>query len=441
MDLQDMNEKRKYRVLLVDDDPGLLRLLTMRLESLGFEVYTCSDGKDGLSKVDLIRPDVVVTDLRMDKMDGLELFRISRKLAPYLPFIIITAHGTIPDAVSATQEGVFAYITKPINKEELVEAIQNAVLLSGGSEKPISADDENCWSKNIITRSPLITEIINKAKLVAETDVRIMISGESGTGKRLLARTIHDASSRSNGPFISVNSSVLTEESLEKEVLPSADGGTLFLYEIGEISPSLQVKLGQLLKGGAPSSSEKTSGFDVRVISATAQDLKAKMRNGEFREDLYYGLSVVAFALPSLEDRREDIPLLARHFLGSLASELKSEVRDFAPDALKLITEACWPGNVRQLYHVVEQLVVLSTTSIIPSALVEKALEDLGTPLPSFSEARSNFERDYLIRLLKMCEGNVSQAARSAKRNRTDFYKLLARNNIEPAMIKRNLTK
>jgi two-component system response regulator GlrR len=349
----------------------------------------------------------------------------------------MTAHGTIPDAVQATQEGVFSYITKPIDKEEFMTAVTKAVEVSGGASL-VETKKNDPWKRHIITRSPLMAEIISKAKLVAHSEVRVLLTGESGTGKESLARTIHEASRFSEGPFISVNCSVLTEETLENEVLPRVDGGTLFLNEIADISSSLQVNLMRLLKSYEIELEGKTK-HRVRLISSSISDLKDQMNLGKFRDDLYYSLSVVAFNLPNLTSRREDVALLARHFLKDIAEKQGSNVQEFAPEALKQITEAKWPGNVRQLYHVVEQLVALSTTPIIPSSLVEKALDDHDFDMLSFSEARSNFERDYLIRLLKITEGNVSQAARSAKRNRTDFYKLLARNNIEPAMLKRSL--
>ena len=429
--------KRKPKILLVDDDTSLLRLLTMRLESLSYEVITATNGKEGLGKLDLIRPDLVVTDLRMDQMDGLMLFRSARNLAPYLPFIIMTAHGTIPDAVAATQDGVFAYITKPIDKEVFVKTVARALLVSGGS-KLTEAQEKDPWQQSIMTRSPLMIETIKKAKLISDSDVRVLITGESGTGKELLAKTIHKTGRFQDGAFVSINCSLLTEESLINEVLPKAKGGTLFLNEAADIPGPLQVKLMAVLKS-LDEGSLSDNKPNMRIISSTTSDLKEQMKAGHFKEDLYYSLSALSFELPNLISRREDIPLLARHFLKVIAEKQGSKVAQFAPEALKQMTDAKWPGNVRQLYHVVEQLVALCKAPIIPQILVEKALNEHDFEMISFSEARSNFERDYLIRLLKLTEGNVSQAARSAKRNRTDFYKLLARNNIEPAALKRSL--
>lgn len=429
---------RKQHILLVDDDVSLLRLLTMRLESIGYEVTTANNGKDGLGKLDIIRPDLVVSDLRMDQMDGFELHRSARRLTPYLPFIIMTAHGTIPDAVSATQEGVFAFITKPIDKDEFLSAVKKALKVSGGGETTINQTSQNPWNQKIITRSPIVKEIIEKAKLIADSNVRILLSGENGTGKELLARTIHENSKRYSAPFISVNCSVLNQENLEHEVLPKAEGGTLFLNEIDNISHELQVTLMRYFKSNEQPD-EDSKHHNIRIISSSATDLKKLMKSGKFREDLFYCLSVVSFNLPKLSQRSEDIPLLARHFLKILSNTPSGKTMEYAPESIKMITDSIWPGNIRQLYHVIEQLVALSPTKIIPLSLVELALQGHDFETISFSEARSNFERDYLIRLLKISEGNVSKAAKAAKRNRTDFYKLLARNNIEPAKLKRNL--
>lgn len=430
------NPLRKAKILLVDDDQALLRLLTMRLESRGFEVITAFDGKEGLSKVDFINPDLVVTDLRMDQMDGMEFFRAARKQAPYLPFIVMTAHGTIPDAVKATQEGVYSYITKPIDKEVFMKAVEEALELSWGSDLETPLQEEGPFTDHIITRNPAMIEIIQKAKLITDSDVKILITGDNGTGKELLAKTIHEASHRSDGPFVAINCSVLNEHSLIHEVLPKAQGGTLFLNEITDIPLPLQVTLMGLIKD-FEAQSELDKG--VRFISSSVSDLKDTMQKKKFREDLYYALSVVSFGLPKLVERKEDIPLLARYFLKNIAARQKSSVQEFSPEAMKIIADAKWPGNIRQLYHVVEQLVALSTTPIIPQTLAEKAIDDSSIPIIPFAEARSHFERDYLVRLLKMTEGNVSHAARIAKRNRTDFYKLLARNNIEPQSLKRSL--
>lgn len=432
-----MKNDKQPRILLVDDDPGLLRLLTMRLEAAGYDVFTSPNGKDALGKVHMIRPDLVITDVRMDQMDGLELFRSIRKLAPCLPVIMITAHGSIPEAVSATQEGVFSFIAKPIDRKELFTAIRKALKVTGGLQTGATHTDGD-WCSRVITRSQNMKDVLKKARLVAESDVAILLEGESGTGKELLGRAIHRASSRKDGPFVVINCADLTPTMFEA-IFQDASGGTLFLKELAELSQASQARLATLLQEASYQSSEVIAArrMNFRIISSTRRDLKAAMENELFREDLFYRLNVVSFVLPPLDQRREDIAPLAKSFLNRISSSRSSFVADFAPETLEYLVKAAWPGNIRQLYNVVEKLVALCTSPIIPLSLVDKAVESEAIQPQSFAEARSTFEREYLIKLLQMAEGNVSQAARNAKRNRTDFYKLLARNNIEPAMIKK----
>jgi len=301
-------------------------------------------------------------------------------------------------------------------------------------------------------------DLLSQARLVANSDVSVFISGESGTGKELLARAVHQASPRASGPFLAVNCSAIPEPLLESELFghskgsftgatsnhqglfQAAHGGTLFLDEIGDMPLSLQAKLLRVLQEHQvrPVGSTESIPVDTRIVSATHRNLEQAMTAGEFREDLYYRLNVVSLHIPPLRDRREDIPLLARHFLSQIANRTAKPVKAFAPEAMELLISASWPGNIRQLCNVVEQTVVLATTSIIPPMLVEKALREKPGEVVSFAEARSHFERDYLAQLLQITSGNVADAARMAKRNRTEFYRLLQRHQLEPALFKTN---
>ena len=442
-------------ILLVDDDPDLLKLISLRLTSAGYRVRTADSGETALAALAVARPGVVVTDLRMPGIDGLQLFDAIHRQHPALPVIILTAHGTIPDAVSATQRGVFSFLTKPFDSQELLQKIATAFKLAGGEVTP-GAEASGEWRAGIITRSPRMEDLLRQAKLVADSDASVLIYGESGTGKELLARAIHRASPRRDQPFVAVNCGAIPEPLLESELFghargafsgavqahkglfQAADGGTIFLDEIGDMPLALQVKLLRVLQEGEvrPVGSTQSVPVDVRVISATHRDLDAQMAAGQFREDLYYRLNVVSLRLPSLADRREDIPLLATHFLRKVAERYKRPVPTLAPDAMALLISAPWPGNVRQLLNLIEQAVALSTTGMVPASLVQSALrEDASAQVP-FEEARKTFERDYLVRLLKITGGNVTQAAAMAKRNRTEFYKLLQRHRLEPAMFK-----
>ncbi len=443
-----MSESSK-RILLVDDDPDLLRLLGMRLTSAGYELATADSGAAALSKVASFRPHVVVTDLRMEGMDGLALFDALHAQHSTLPVIILTAHGTIGDAVTATKRGVFGFITKPVDKAELTELIEEALRIGITN---IECQSPGIWRESIITQSPIMEELLNQAQRVAQNKASVFIGGDSGTGKELLARAIHQASSRMDGPFVAVNCSAIPESLFESELFGHKKGsftgairdhaglfreaneGTLFLDEIGDMPKSVQVKLLRVLQemrvrsvGGI-----KDDPVDVRIISATHQDLEQSMREGTFREDLYYRLNVVTFYLPPLAQRPEDIPLLANYFLRSLAEAYGDRVKGFSPEAMECMVNSEWPGNVRQLRNVVEQCMALSHTPLIPLSLVQRAVKDEPTQFMSLQDARNKFERDYLIRLLQMTTGSVTQAAKLAKRNRTEFYRLLSRHGVKP---------
>jgi len=438
------------KILLVDDDPGLLRLLSIRLRAEGYDVEAVESAHKALAVLNRFGPDLVITDLRMDKMDGIGLLRELQTRSPGLRVIIITAHGTIPDAVTATQHGAFGFLTKPIEKDELMSLVERAMKVSG------SADVDEDWSSQIITRNQAMKEVMQQAKMVAATDARVLITGDSGTGKELLAQAIHNASDRRNKPFVALNCSAMAENLLESELFGhekgaftgatrshdglfrSAEGGTLMLDEIGDMPTRLQVKLLRVLQESQirPVGSTEAVHIDVRVISATHRDLQELMGEGTFREDLYYRLNVVNIKLPTLDDRREDIPLLVANFLQQIARDSDQERKVYAPEAVEMLVTAEWPGNVRQLFNVVRQNVALSRSPVISGELVQQSLGEHAGKLASFSDARDEFTRNYLSQILQITTGNVSQAARLAKRNRTDFYKLLARHELNPDAFK-----
>ena len=431
-------------LLLVDDDPGLLKLLGLRLISEGYSVVTAESGAEGLRVLNREKVDLVISDLRMDEMDGMQLFAEIQKVQPGMPVIILTAHGSIPDAVAATQQGVFSFLTKPVDKDALYQAIDDAL------EQSAPATDER-WREAIVTRSPLMLRLLEQARLVAQSDDSVLINGQSGTGKEIFAQAIHNASPRNSKPFIAINCGALPEQLLESELFghargaftgavsnreglfQAAEGGTLFLDEIGDMPAPLQVKLLRVLQERKvrPLGSNRDIDIDVRIISATHRDLPKAMARGEFREDLYYRLNVVSLKIPALAERTEDIPLLANHLLRQAAERHKPFVRAFSTDAMKRLMTASWPGNVRQLVNVIEQCVALTSSPVISDALVEQALEGENTALPTFVEARNQFELNYLRKLLQITKGNVTHAARMAGRNRTEFYKLLSRHELD----------
>ncbi|MBC8945885.1 MULTISPECIES: two-component system response regulator GlrR [Xenorhabdus] len=439
-----MTVRNPAHLLLVDDDPSLLKLLGMRLTSEGFRVTTVESGHEALRMLLKEKVDLVISDLRMDEMDGMTLFAEIQKQHPGMPVIILTAHGSIPDAVAATQQGVFSFLTKPVDRDALYKAIDDALELS-------TPAIDGKWSEQIVTRSPLMLRLLEQAKMVAQSDVSVLINGQSGTGKEVLAQAIHRASPRAKKPFIAINCGALPEQLLESELFGhakgaftgavssreglflAAQGGTLFLDEIGDMPSALQVKLLRVLQERKvrPLGSNRDLDIDVRIISATHRNLPKAMQRNEFREDLYYRLNVVNLKIPALNERAEDIPLLANHLLRESAKRHKPFVRSFSTNAMKCLMAASWPGNVRQLVNVIEQCVALTTAPVISDALVMQALEGENTALPTFVEARSQFELNYLRKLLQMTKGNVTHAARMAGRNRTEFYKLLARHELD----------
>ena len=312
------------------------------------------------------------------------------------------------------------------------------------------------WCKEIVTRSPVMKELLSQTKRVSKLNMSILIQGASGTGKELFAKAIHQASERKNKPFVAVNCSAIPENLLESELFGhkkgaftgatsdhkglfrAADGGTLFLDEIGDMPKAFQATLLRALqekKIRAVGTTEDIS-VDVRIISATHVDLEKAIKSGDFREDLFYRMNVVSLVLPDLADRREDIPLLANHFLRQLSEDFGAHVKGFSPEAIDALLNNDWPGNVRQLHNVVGQSVALSMTPLIPLSIVKKALKEDAVSLLSLKDARDGFEREYLINVLQMSSGNVSKAAQYAKRNRTEFYRLLNKHEIHPSLYK-----
>ncbi len=439
------------RLLVVDDDPDMLRLLSMRLNSAGYQVTAVTSAESALTQLEIEHPQLVLSDVRLPGRDGLALFDEIRKDHPTLPVILLTAHGTIPDAVEATARGVFTYLTKPYDARELLEKISQALAMGSPATTPSASGDES-WRSEIVSRSNRMAELLAEARMVAKSDASVLLRGDSGAGKELLARAIHKASARADKPFVAVNCGAIPEALLESELFghmkgaftdahanhkglfQQADGGTLLLDEIGDMPPALQVKLLRVLQERAvrPVGAAQSIAVDVRIISATHRDLDAAMEAGQFREDLYYRLNVVTLTLPPLSAR----PLLANHFLQRLSTKYGKRLSGFAPEAIKALTTASWPGNVRQLFNVVEQVCALSSSPLIPLALVQRALRVPSVEVQTYADAKQRFERDYLVGLLKLTDGNVADAARLADRNRTEFYRLLQKHELTPGHFK-----
>ncbi|MGL4250978.1 MAG: sigma 54-interacting transcriptional regulator [Aeromonas sp.] len=421
------------RILLVDDDVSLLKLMSMRLRSQGYEVDTADSAEGALDRLRQQRADLVLSDLRMGGMDGLALFERIQSQWLGLPVIIMTAHGTIPDAIQATRSGVFSFLTKPIDKDELLATIAHALSLT----RPKQQQE---WQSLILTRNPQLEQLLIQARSIATMEVPVLIMGPSGAGKGAMAQALHQASQRRDQPLHTINCAAIPWASLDLQLFgedghsglfEQARGATLFLDEIGSLSASLQAKLLQVMEEYGQGTPE------VRVLSSSHQDLVKAMEEGRFREDLFYRLNVANITLPPLRARSEDIPLLARQALDDYRHRHGDcAAMGFSPESLAMLAAAAWPGNVRQLCNLVEQLASLCCSPVIGVSMVESALSGGGGGIPSFNDARAEFEKEYLIRLLRTTEGNVTLAANMAGRNRTDFYKLLSRHGIEAANFK-----
>lgn len=416
---------RRPRVVLVDDDPGLLRLLTIRLRSEGFEVAACESASQALTSVPRFHPDVLITDLRMKDKDGIALLKELQGRYPALPVILMTAHGTIPDAVTATKSGAFAFLTKPVEKDQLLELIESALKVSGFAS--VTED----WRAGIITRNPVMEDRLSQALMAAGSDAPVLITGQPGTGKAQLAAAIHQASARRGARFSTLSCSIATNDTLQAALQgrrmsdeppppPNAPSGTLYLDEVADLPIDQQITLNGLLDHEL-----------TRIISGTARNLSELINRGGFREDLYYRLGVSRIDLPPLSQRRDDVPLLTAHFLDELARQT-GDRHLLAPEAVELLMVSDWPGNVRQLATLLQHAASLATGPVISLELVQRAL-GTGTapPVSTFDEARDEFMRNYLVQLLQITRGNVTQAAKLAGRNRTDFYKLLARYGLQ----------
>ncbi len=441
------------QILVIDDDADLLRLLVMRLNAWDYRVVSASSAEEGLSRIAVETPHLVLSDIRLPGKDGLALFEEIQARWPTLPVILLTAHGTIPEAVQAMTRGVFSYLTKPFDTATLHHKIKEALHLSRPMAQTVEGE---AWRSGILYRSSRMAELMAEAKVVANSDASVLIRGESGTGKELLARAIHRASPRAARPFVAINCAAMPEQLLESELFghvrgaftgasndhvglfKAADGGTLFLDEIGDMPTALQVKLLRVLQERAvrPVGATHSITIDVRVLSATHRDLTRALAEGQFREDLYYRLDVVSLSLCRLEERREDIPLLTNHFIQQLVRKYDKRIVGLVPEAMEMLVAASWPGNVRQLYNVIEQACALATTSLIPVSLIQRALRIPTLETLNYAEAKQRFERHYLVQLLKLTDGNVADAARIAERNRTEFYRLLQKYGLTPGMFR-----
>ncbi|OGT63233.1 MAG: two-component system response regulator GlrR [Gammaproteobacteria bacterium RIFCSPLOWO2_02_FULL_47_50] len=436
-----------YRILVVDDDQEILTLLTNWLTREGFNISTAMSGEQALAEITGNSPNLVITDLYMNGMSGMQLLTAIHSDNPLFPVIMLSGQAQIQDAIKATHLGCSAFLTKPIDQTELVSQVRQVLRITKDSK----AGDG--FARNVLYRSKQMVELLELAETVADSNVTVFISGATGTGKEVIAKAIHEGSSRCNHPFIAVNCGAIPEHLLESELFGhekgaftgantrheglfmAANGGTLFLDEIGDMPLNLQVKLLRVLQDleVRPVGSTKSYPIDVRIISATHKDLEKSVNEGEFRVDLFYRLKVIPLHMPALAERSEDIPLLADYYLQQYANRNNKQLKHFAPAAVEYLMSSIWPGNIRQLINVVDLCATLCKTNVIPLNLVKKALQDRPQQIKTLREVKQECEKNYLVSVLRISTGNVANAAKIAGRNRTEFYKLLGQHDLDPA--------
>ena len=444
------------RVLVIDDEPGIRQALGQLLEYDGFDVQTAPGGSEGIGVYDRFRPQLVFLDVKRAGLDGLEVLKRLRQADPTATVVMISGHATIQTAVEATQLGAYDILEKPLDTDRVLVLLRNVFENRALSEENARLRETIESRYEIVGRSFSIRALLDRIDKVAATPARVLITGENGTGKELVARAIHRGSPRAKKPFVEVNCAAIPSELIESELFghmkgsftgaigdragkfEQADGGTLFLDEIGDMSANAQAKVLRVLQDGVVTriGGIKPIQVDVRVLAATNKNLAEEIAAGRFREDLYYRLNVVPIAVPALRERREDIPLLVVHFLQQLAVRDGLPARGIADDALHRLQELDWQGNVRELRNTVERLVILASQATISSTDVERlvgrrASEPAGLggllDVATFEEFKQAAERAYLLAKLRAFDWNVSETARVLDMPRSNLYKKIER--------------
>lgn len=444
------------KILVVDDDRNLIELIQMRLEKAGYDVVTSIHEEEAIEKAKGQLFDLAIVDLQLVNTDGISLMEDLHRIIPEMPVIILTAYGSIESAVDAIKRGAYSYLTKPFEHQDLLLQIQKAIenrRLTSEIERLKGLLGERFSFASVVTRSERMQKVLEKISRIAPTESTVLLLGESGTGKDLIAKVIHLASERKDKPFVAINCAALPEALLESNLFGHEKGafsgavrtarglflqaneGTIFLDEIGDMPLSIQAKVLRVLqdKKFYPVGSEKLVGADVRIIVATNKNLEEQVKQGLFREDLYYRVHVIPIHLPPLRDRKEDIPLLVDHFLNKFREKVKKEIKGFSPQAMQKLMLHDWPGNVRELENIIEYAAAMTDTELINEDLIfQTKVIPAVTYIKPLKEAKDIFERGYLIYLLETCKGKVSEAAKMAGKYRADFYLLLKKHELNP---------
>jgi DNA-binding NtrC family response regulator len=461
-----MVEEIKDRLLVVDDETDMLRLLERSIrQELDCEIDTAASGTEALKLLDTRNYDLALIDIRMPGMDGIELLERVKRINPWMTVVIMTAHGVVELAVKSIKKGAYDFITKPFDREELIHLLQKALERSQLLRENLNLQrriKEKEPFGDLLGSSPAMQRVYQTIQMIAKTDVTVLITGESGTGKDLAARAIHGLSHRSDQPYVTVNCPTLPENILESELFgykkgaftdassdkiglfEEARGGTIYLDEIGDITPAIQTKLLRVLqeKEIKPLGQTKSIIVDVRVIASTNRDLEEKIRKQDFREDLFYRLNVLTVQMPPLRERKEDIPLLVEHFLKHYCKEFAKPLKSLSPELMDLLLRRKWQGNVRELENIINRAILLSTGDIIKPYEIGWTPEStdscvVGSEIHrlEYREAKEEvlhrFHAEYLGELLRRNNGNVTRSARECGLERQALQQILRRYGIK----------
>ncbi|MFN3740452.1 MAG: sigma-54-dependent transcriptional regulator, partial [Thermodesulfovibrionales bacterium] len=440
-----------YLILVIDDEEGIRDSLKGILEDEGYEVLTAPSAEEGMKIFEEQSPDLVLLDIWLPGIDGIEALKSMRDRRPSIPVIMISGHGTIELAVKASKLGAYDFLEKPLSLERVLITVKRALEVAALEGTLKALKEETAGRFRLVGESPAIKHLKAQIEIVAPSSSIVLITGESGSGKELVARLIHERSPRQGGPFIEVNCAAIPRELIESELFGHekgsftgaverkkgkfelADRGTLFLDEIGDMSREAQAKVLRVIEtkefqrvGGG-----KNIKVDVRIIAATNKDLQEEVRKGNFREDLFFRLNVIPLRVPPLRDRKEDIPLLAEHFLTLIASEYGKPKKRLTDEAMKLLTEYNWPGNVRELRNLLERLFIMSQGEVIRPEDIESSFGLQSSGIRSYfkfntlREARDAFERDFILKKLEENNWNISKTAEAIRLERTSLYRKL----------------
>jgi two-component system response regulator GlrR len=443
------------KILVLDDDQNLLRVIKMRLEANEYQVATAIQAEEAVEIAKAEGIDLALVDLKLAGKNGIEVMEELHEINPEMPIIILTAYGTIKSAVEAMKRGAYSYLSKPFDYHDLLFQIKNGLEKSRLSKEVLrlrNIVEGRFGFKNVVGTSEKMKKVLAEVAQAAESESSVYIEGESGTGKGLIAKTLHVASWRKDGPFVVINCATIPENLLESELFGYEKGaftgaarskkglflqahkGTFFLDEISEMPMFMQAKLLRALeeKEFYPLGGEKPVKVDTRLIAASNKRMKEEVRKGRFREDLFYRIYVIPIELPPLRRRKEDIPLLARHCLSKIANDSKKEIKGFSPDALKKLMFYAWPGNVRELENTIECAVAMARHDVITEDLILPTQRTEEYSLRPLKEAKQGFERNYIIELMELTHGNISRAATLAGKYRADFYDLLKKYDLNP---------